>query len=124
MSYTLISNGTVIDGNGGAPIADGAVLIQDNVIRVVGRKADIRLPSEAVNQIDAGGGWILPGLIDTHVHVMLEGLNIPQMMTTPFSFNFYKALGAHAAHHRRRHHHRARCGRAPISASSRRRQQG
>ncbi len=97
MSYLLIHNGTLIDGNGGAPVADGAVLVQDNVIRAAGRKADLRLPAEPVNQIDAGGGWILPGLIDTHVHLMLEGIDIPQMMTTPFSFNFYKAL----AHMRR-----------------------
>ena len=97
MSYLLIHNGTLIDGNGGAPVADGAVLVQDNVIRAAGRKADLRLPAEPVNQIDAGGGWILPGLIDTHVHLMLEGIDIPKMLTTPFSFNFYKAL----AHMRR-----------------------
>ena len=97
MSYLLIHNGTLIDGNGGAPVADGAVLVQDNVIRAAGRKADLRLPAEPVNQIDAGGGWILPGLIDTHVHLMLEGIDIPKMLMTPFSFNFYKAL----AHMRR-----------------------
>ena len=97
MAYTLIHNGTLVDGNGGAPVADGAVLVEDNTIRAVGRKVDIRLPAAPVNQIDAGGGWILPGLIDTHVHLMLEGIDIPKMLMTPFSFNFYKAL----AHMRR-----------------------
>jgi len=93
MTYTLIHNGTLIDGNGGAPINDGAVLVQDDRIRAAGRKADIRLPDAAVAMIDAGGGWILPGLIDTHVHLMLEGIDIPRLMTTPFSLRFYQAVG-------------------------------
>jgi imidazolonepropionase-like amidohydrolase len=77
MTYTLIHNGTLIDGNGGAPVRDGAVLVQDNRIRAVGRKAGIPLPADPVTMIDAGGGWILPGLIDTHVHLMLEGIDTP-----------------------------------------------
>jgi len=93
MTYTLIYNGTLIDGNGGTPIKDGAVLVQDDRIRAAGRKADIRLPDAAVAMIDAGGGWILPGLIDTHVHLMLEGIDIPRLMTTPFSLRFYQAVG-------------------------------
>jgi imidazolonepropionase-like amidohydrolase len=92
MTYILIHNGTLIDGNGGAPVRDGAVLVQDNRIRAAGRKADIPLPAEAVTMIDAGGGWILPGLIDTHVHLMLEGIDIPRLLTTPFSLRFYHAL--------------------------------
>jgi imidazolonepropionase-like amidohydrolase len=93
MTYTLIHNGILIDGNGGAPVKDGAVLIQDNRIRAAGRKADIPLPADPVTMIDAGGGWILPGLIDTHVHLMLEGIDIPRLMTTPFSLRFYQAVG-------------------------------
>jgi imidazolonepropionase-like amidohydrolase len=92
MAYTLIYNGALIDGNGGAPIKEGAVLVQDNRIRAVGRRADISLPAEPVAMLDAGGGWILPGLIDTHVHLMMEGIDIPRLMTTPFSLRFYQAL--------------------------------
>ncbi len=97
MTYTLIHNGALIDGNGGAPVRDGAVLVQDDRIRAVGRKADIPLPAEPVTMLDAGRGWILPGLIDSHVHLMLEGIEIPRLMTTPFSLRFY-----HALHHMRR----------------------
>lgn len=92
MAYSLIHNGTLIDGNGGAPVRDGAVLVQDNRIRAAGRKADLRLPAESITMIDAGGGWILPGLLDTHVHLMLEGIDIPRLLTTPFSLRFYHAL--------------------------------
>lgn len=92
MTYTLIHNGTLIDGNGGAPIKGGAVLVQDNRIRSVGSKADLPLLDAATTYIDAGGGWILPGLIDTHVHLMLEGIDIPRLLTTPFSLRFYQGV--------------------------------
>ena len=91
MGYTLIHNGTLIDGNGRSPLKNAAVLVQGNKITAVGRKDDIVLPNDDITMIDARGGTILPGLIDTHVHIMFEGMNIPQMMTTPFSLNFYKA---------------------------------
>lgn len=93
MTYTLIHNGTLIDGNGGAPTAEGAVLVQDDRIRWVGHKTDLPLPNAPVAMIDADGGWILPGLIDTHVHLMLEGIDIPRLMTTPFSLRFFQAVG-------------------------------
>lgn len=96
MAQTLIFNGTLIDGRGGPPVSDGAVLVEDGRIAAAGARASINAASDAT-AIDARGGWILPGLIDTHVHVMLEGLNIPKMLTTPFSYNFFKAL----AHMRR-----------------------
>ncbi|MCA9999168.1 MAG: amidohydrolase family protein [Anaerolineales bacterium] len=91
MGYTLIHNSTLIDGNGRSPLKNGAVLVQGNKITAVGRKDDLVLPNDDITMIDARGGTILPGLIDTHVHIMFEGMNIPQMMTTPFSLNFYKA---------------------------------
>ena len=36
MSYTLISNGTLINGNGGNPIENAAVLINDHLIVAAG----------------------------------------------------------------------------------------
>ena len=92
MAYKFIHNGTVIDGNGGTPIPDAAVLIRDNKIRAVGRKADISLPAGEVTTIDAGGGSILPGLIDAHVHLMLENINVERMMAKPFSLRFYESI--------------------------------
>lgn len=92
MSYTLIHNGTLLDGNGGAPVADAAVLVQDDRIRAVGRKAELRLPAGDIAMLDAGGGYMLPGLIDTHVHLMLEGFELQTMLTRPFSLNFYRAI--------------------------------
>jgi imidazolonepropionase-like amidohydrolase len=91
MSYTLIHNGTLIDGSGGDPIPDAALLIEDNRIVSAGPRATADAPANAT-MIDAQGGFILPGFIDTHVHFMLEGVNLAQMVGTPFSYNFYQAM--------------------------------
>ena len=92
MTLSLIHNGTLIDGLGGDPVPDGAVLIRDNQIADIGRKADIRLPADDIAMIDAQGGTILPGMIDTHVHMMYRDLSLTTMMTQPFSYQFYDAL--------------------------------
>ena len=92
MPYTLIRNGTLIDGNGGSPLPDAAVLIKGNRIYATGRASTLSLPNETINEIDANGGFILPGFIDTHVHLMLEGFNLARDMMTPFSLRFYKSV--------------------------------
>jgi hypothetical protein len=63
----IITNGTVIDGTGSDPIPDGFVAVQDNRILAVGRSQDLDFP-EGVDIIDAGGGTILPGIINAHAH--------------------------------------------------------
>lgn len=90
--YSLIYNGTLIDGNGGAPVAQAAVLLKDNRIQAVGRKLDIVLPDANLEMVDAKGGHILPGLIDTHIHFVIEGVNLPKMLNTPYSLNYYEAI--------------------------------
>jgi imidazolonepropionase-like amidohydrolase len=92
MTYQLIRNGTLIDGTGAAPLTDAAVLMKDNHIQAVGKANSIRLPDAQTTEIDAKGGFILPGMIDTHVHVMLEGVNIVRDMMTPFSMRFYNSV--------------------------------
>ncbi len=92
MSFQLIHNSTLIDGTGADAVANGAVLIENNKIRAVGRKEDIRLPDGNIKMIDAKGGTILPGMIDTHVHLMLEGANLQQFALKPFSLMFFEVL--------------------------------
>src|SRR4051794_13932911 len=57
----VIQGGTLIDGNGGAPVANATVIIQGNRITQVGR--GLRAPAGA-QVIDANGKYVLPGLID------------------------------------------------------------
>lgn len=91
MAYTLIRNGTLIDGHGGTPLPNAAVLLNGNRIYSAGTEGAVTFPTSDLKEIDAKGGWILPGFIDTHVHVMLQFTHMQAMMQTPFSLNFYKA---------------------------------
>ncbi|HWF83361.1 MAG TPA: amidohydrolase family protein [Vicinamibacterales bacterium] len=67
-----IVGGTVVDGNGGPPIADAVILIEGARMTAVGPRRAIPIPADA-HQIDAHGQWIVPGLIDTNVHLSLYG---------------------------------------------------
>src|SRR5260370_31130297 len=63
----VIRGGTVIDCLGRVPIPDAVVLIEGGMIRAVGNKDEVRVPRGA-RLIDASGKFIMPGLIDMHVH--------------------------------------------------------
>jgi imidazolonepropionase-like amidohydrolase len=73
-------------------VTEAAVLVKDNRIEAVGRRDRIARPNSSITEIDAGGGTILPGFIDTHVHLILEGVNIARDLTTPFSLRFYESV--------------------------------
>ena len=91
MGTQIIRNGTLIDGNGEQPIDAGAVLVADGRIAAVGREGSFAIPGDAT-EIDAGGGTILPGMIDAHVHLFMEGLDLQTTLTSPFSLHFYRAI--------------------------------
>lgn len=93
MGYILIENGLLIDGRGGVPASSGAVLIKGNRIQAVGQRAEMALPGQDLTRIDAQGGAILPGLIDTHVHFTFEGFDLQQQLAKPFSLRFFEMIG-------------------------------
>lgn len=62
-----IVGGVLIDGAGGPPLADAAILTQDGRITNVGRRSEVVIPKDAF-VIDAEGKTILPGLWDMHAH--------------------------------------------------------
>ena len=63
---------TLIDGLGGPPIEDAAMAIRGNRILTISSRRELltgpNAPRDAV-AVDLGGGWVIPGLIDTHVHL-------------------------------------------------------
>jgi len=63
-----IVGATLIDGNGGTPLGDSAVVIRGEKIIAVGKRGAINIPAGA-EMIDAKGLTLLPGLIDSHFHI-------------------------------------------------------
>ena len=64
----IVLKGRVLDGNGGAPIEKGAVVLEDNRIRLVCRQNQLPdAPGAEVYELE--DGTIMPGLIDAHVHM-------------------------------------------------------
>ena len=59
----VIQGGTLIDGNGGAPVANSVIVITGNRITAVGRAGQVQVPAGA-QVINANGKWITPGLVD------------------------------------------------------------
>ena len=69
-SVIAIVGATLIDGNGGAALTDAVVIVTGRRISAVGRRADTRIPRGA-RVIDATGKFLVPGFIDTNVHMSL-----------------------------------------------------
>lgn len=64
----IVLKGRVLDGNGGAPTEKGAVVLEDNRIRLVCRQSE--LPDDPTAEVyELEDGTIMPGLIDAHVHM-------------------------------------------------------
>src|SRR5262245_47832931 len=59
----VIQGGTLIDGNGGAPLANSVVVIEGNQIAAVGAAGQVQAPAGA-QVVNATGKWIVPGLWD------------------------------------------------------------
>lgn len=64
---TVITGGTLVDGTGAPPVADACVVIEDGAIVYAGA-AGAAPPTPDADTIDAGGGTIMPGLIEPHWH--------------------------------------------------------
>jgi imidazolonepropionase-like amidohydrolase len=58
---------TLIDGNGGPPVAGAAVVIEGDRILFAGSQDEIEVPSSAIVH-NLRGLTILPGFFNTHVH--------------------------------------------------------
>jgi len=62
----VIEGATLIDGNGGAPLPDAAIVIRGNRIASVSRRGQAAYPPNA-HVINAAGKFVMPGLFDSQV---------------------------------------------------------
>ncbi len=68
----VLSGGTLVDGTGAEPIKDAIVVIRGERIEAAGPRVQVKVPANA-SRIDVSGKWIIPGLIDAHVHFFQSG---------------------------------------------------
>jgi imidazolonepropionase-like amidohydrolase len=71
-SAIAIVGGFLIDGFGGPPLPNAVVLIEGERIVRVGTAGSFEIPA-GTTVVDAEGMTVIPGLIDTHVHLDILG---------------------------------------------------
>jgi len=70
--FTVIRAGTPIDGKSDSPGANQVILIRGNRIESVSDAAGAKIPTGA-DVIDLSHQTVMPGLIDSHTHIFLQG---------------------------------------------------
>lgn len=69
---TVIRTGTLIDGKSDKPRANQVIVIRGNRIESVSDGSSAKIPAGAI-EIDLSKRTVLPGLIDSHTHIFLQG---------------------------------------------------
>ena len=70
-------------------LLDGVeVLIEDGLVKEV---SDAPIKSDASHRIDLGGRTLCPGLIDAHVHMFMNEMNLGLARTVPITYASAKA---------------------------------
>jgi imidazolonepropionase-like amidohydrolase len=71
-NVTVIRAGTLIDGKSDTPRHDQVIIIRGNLIESVSDASAAHIPSGST-VIDLSKATVLPGLIDSHTHIFLQG---------------------------------------------------
>ncbi len=67
----VIKGGNLIDGTGAKPLKNSVVVVEGARITAVGKERDVDIPKKAKKtEIDASGKTVMPGLIDSHLHLI------------------------------------------------------
>lgn len=64
----VIEGGTLLDPATGEVTEDAVVVIRGGTVRRVGRRGEVAVPA-GLPRLDAHGRWVLPGLVDAHIHL-------------------------------------------------------
>jgi imidazolonepropionase-like amidohydrolase len=93
---TVIRAGVLIDGQSAAPRRNQVIVIRGNVITEVSDAASAHIPTGA-EVVDLSQATVLPGLIDAHTHIFLQGEEPSeggydiQLLKSPLSYRAARA---------------------------------
>ena len=96
---TVIRAGTLIDGKSDKPRRDQVILIRANRIESVSDAGSAKIPAN-VTVIDLSKDTVLPGMIDSHTHIFLQGEDPAQggydanILTAPLALRAARATVA------------------------------
>src|SRR5467141_5280072 len=69
---TLVTAGQMLDPRTGQVLSPAAVLIENGKIKEVGSPTQVQAHAPGVKTIDLGRATLLPGLIDSHTHLLID----------------------------------------------------
>jgi imidazolonepropionase-like amidohydrolase len=96
---TVIRAGTLIDGKSDKPRHDQVIVIRGNHVESVSDAATAKIP-DGTTIIDLSKSTVLPGLIDSHTHIFLQGEDPAQggydanILTAPLALRAARATVA------------------------------
>ena len=90
---TAIVGGSVVDLEGNAPVENAVILVEGERITAIGAAGSVEIPDGA-EQIDASDTWLIPGLMNMHVHL---GLILPGKMAAELANESEAALALRMA---------------------------
>ena len=99
--FTIIKAARLIDGNGGPVAEQAAIMLHGDTISQIGTQETVQAPEgAAVREVDYGDATVLPGLVDSHVHLIGigDGRAGDELVTLPD-----EVLTVQAAQNVRRH---------------------
>jgi predicted amidohydrolase YtcJ len=71
-SQTAYVGATLFDGTGADPVADAVVIVMGDRVLEAGSRDQITI-QDYLEVVDFSGKWIVPGLIDAHIHYFQSG---------------------------------------------------
>jgi imidazolonepropionase-like amidohydrolase len=89
-AVTIMRAGHLFDARKGEMLRDRIVVVEDGKIAAVRDAAGFRAPENA-RVIDLSDAWVLPGLIDCHVHLVTDKGGVERTM-----FGLSESVAAHA----------------------------
>jgi imidazolonepropionase-like amidohydrolase len=91
----VIKGGNLIDGTGVRPLKNSVVVIEGARITAVGKEGDVDITKKAKKtEIDASGKTVMPGLIDSHLHLigMKTDRFLEEDIVRPFQLSLIKSV--------------------------------